>query len=277
MATPERRTRKGPATVDPATNAAADATIATIRKYYAYGQRALAASPKGVEAGIQQLAAEAGVSLDLIRKARAFAKLYDERALEELLRLRTPRGLPLSWPHVRHLVTVEDADRRAALARQAAAGGWTIRELKDAAEALRGGPARGAGGAGDAPDAGGVPAAAGRAGRGAAAVPGRRRGPGVSTWVRGRPPSRRARRCGSWRGARRTSSMRWRLWGAGRRSGSARRPEPGADEMTSPGRRGPIRDRAGPRSGGGDALRRDDRRARPSASGRSGRYAAYRS
>jgi hypothetical protein len=145
MAKPGRTNRKEPdaKAVNPAVADTAAATIATIRKYYNFGKRARDVFPEGAKQDsrtIRQLATEAGVSPDLIRKARVFARLYDEPALEDLLRLRTPVGMPLSWSHIRHLLTVENAARRAELARQAAEAGWKIRELKDAAEALRGGP-----------------------------------------------------------------------------------------------------------------------------------------
>ena len=111
MAKPGRTNRKEPdaKAVDPAVADAAAATIATIRKYYNFGTRARDAFPEGAKQDsrtIRELATEARVSPDLIRKARVFARLYDEPALEDLLRLRTPAGMPLSWSHIRHRAVV---------------------------------------------------------------------------------------------------------------------------------------------------------------------------
>lgn len=88
---------------------------------------------------MQTLAVEAGTNPATLRRARQFARVYTEKQLDTLLRLRTSEGLPLSWSHVQELIAVGEAAARAGLQRRAAREGWTVRQLKAEVQKLHGG------------------------------------------------------------------------------------------------------------------------------------------
>ncbi len=58
-----------------------------------------------------------------MRRARQLARVYTEKQVEALLKLRTPKGLPLGWSHVQELIAVKDKAERAHLQRLAEACG----------------------------------------------------------------------------------------------------------------------------------------------------------
>ena len=59
------------------------------------------------------------------------ARGYSEKDLEELCRLRTPGGIPLSWGHVRRLVSIPNKATCAALQKRWAREGWTAAQLSE--------------------------------------------------------------------------------------------------------------------------------------------------
>ncbi len=135
-----RRKPTGP--IDPATAKVAEGRISILRSYYQLGERALGTGP-GVSrlkpVPIDELAAEAGVKADTIRKARDFARLYTRREMEALTELRDPQGRPLTWCHVRQLLPLTHRAERAELQSRAAAEGWSVRELRARVQARLGG------------------------------------------------------------------------------------------------------------------------------------------
>src|SRR5262249_32511365 len=65
----------------------------------------------------------------VIRSALRFVQTFTSQDLDRLCALVLPKGEPLTWTHVRALLTVEDATRRQALLEKTAAEGWTCTEL----------------------------------------------------------------------------------------------------------------------------------------------------
>ena len=115
--------------------------LATLRKYHEIGLRAIGKTADGADrepTPIATLAGEADVSVDTIRRATTFARLYGKADLDELLSLRDASGSPLSWYMVRVLIQVADKGRRAELQRRAAAEGWSREDLRDEVDALDG-------------------------------------------------------------------------------------------------------------------------------------------
>jgi len=127
-------------TIGPA-SAKAQEKIATLRRYYELGRRAsgtnLDSTTKKPEP-IKDLAAEAGVGADTIRKALTFATTYNESDLSELLGIRDKRDEPLGWYLVRALLQVKDETQRGHLQKQAALEGWSRDDLRDEINALQG-------------------------------------------------------------------------------------------------------------------------------------------
>ena len=115
--------------------------IATLRKYYELGWRASDTAPDGTAKTpepLADLAAEAEVEENTIRKALRFATTYTADELNELLALRHADGQPLNWYRVRLLLQVKDKSVRAELQREAALGGWSQRDLTAAVHARQG-------------------------------------------------------------------------------------------------------------------------------------------
>ncbi len=120
-----RRPRRKP--VDPATAARADRIIEEVRAWYRRGQQALGLEgAQDVGQAMQTLSAEVGTTPATMRRARQFARVYTEKHLEALLKLRTPKGLPLGWSHVQELISVKAPAERARLRKLAAKDGWTV-------------------------------------------------------------------------------------------------------------------------------------------------------
>ena len=70
---------------------------------------------------------------DALLKARRFVeRLSDKRSLKILSQRRKTRGTPLSWTHVRQLVSVEDDARRYQLLQDAVERGWSTVQLIEA-------------------------------------------------------------------------------------------------------------------------------------------------
>ena len=65
----------------------------------------------------------------LIRLSLRFAQSYTPQQVEEMCSCLLPNGQPLSWSHVRCLVTVEDKKQRQMFLDQTLEEGWTCTEL----------------------------------------------------------------------------------------------------------------------------------------------------
>jgi hypothetical protein len=65
----------------------------------------------------------------VIRMALRFVRTFTPEDLERLCALVLPGGEPLTWSHVRVLLTVDDATRQQELLERTAAEGWTCTEL----------------------------------------------------------------------------------------------------------------------------------------------------
>jgi hypothetical protein len=65
----------------------------------------------------------------VIRSALRFVQTYTPEDLERLCALVLPEGEPLTWSHVRALLTMNDATQRQQLLDRTAAEGWTCTEL----------------------------------------------------------------------------------------------------------------------------------------------------
>src|SRR4051812_671161 len=105
-----------------------------LRHLHAVGREALARFPVGAAIDpdtIHEIAAREGLRHDNMQRARQFARSYSEKDLEELCRLRTPGGMPLSWGHVRRLVSVPSKAKRSALQKRSAREGWTAAQLSE--------------------------------------------------------------------------------------------------------------------------------------------------
>ena len=123
-------------------SAKAQERIATLRRYYELGQRASATKPDGApkkSEPLKDLAAEAGVEQDTIRKALKFATTYTAGELEELLALRGADGEPMNWYRVRVLLQVKDKSLRSELQQEAVEKGWSRRDLWAAVQSRQGG------------------------------------------------------------------------------------------------------------------------------------------
>ena len=80
-----------------------------------------------------------------MRKARAFARGYTARELDELCRLRKPDGIPFHFGYIPYFLTVHPKKERQKIQRQAAERGWTAPELNAHIQQTRGGPQCGGG------------------------------------------------------------------------------------------------------------------------------------
>ena len=69
------------------------------------------------------------ITPDHARKARKFAELFTPEDLAACYPQRVGVGKALTWTHIRHLVSVEDAKARRKLVRAAVDEGWTVSRL----------------------------------------------------------------------------------------------------------------------------------------------------
>ena len=84
---------------------------------------------------------------DTLLKSRRFVeRLSDEASLTLLSQRREKQGTPLSWTHVRQLVSVEDDDRRYQLLQDAVERGWSTVQLIEAIQLCEGRTIRGGAG-----------------------------------------------------------------------------------------------------------------------------------
>ena len=129
----------------------------SLQRYYRIGRQVLRVKSP-VKKGLRSLAAKLNrkrgkkpkLNSDALLKARRFVeRLSDTRYLTLLSRKREKQGTPLSWAHVRHLVSVEDDDRRYQLLQDAVEPGWSTVQLIEAIQICEGRTIRG--------DAGGRP------------------------------------------------------------------------------------------------------------------------
>lgn len=104
---------------------------AQLRGYHALGRKALALVKDGRTdpEGRRKLGEQSGHCTDDIRKAQVFASSYTAEQLDELCKLRTPKGMPLPWRHLRRLLMVPPGETRDTLQREATEGGWSMEEL----------------------------------------------------------------------------------------------------------------------------------------------------
>jgi hypothetical protein len=113
--------------------ASAEEIRQALRRKYDVGCRILKNAARE-EASLPEVEArtsrEIGWSERVVREARRFAESYTAEAMDELLRLRTPRDTPLAWCVVRHLMRVS-TKRRRPLERRAAAEDWSVKTARD--------------------------------------------------------------------------------------------------------------------------------------------------
>ncbi len=139
-ATRTKRPRREP--VEPATAKKIREIEKDVRAWYLRGQQALGLSGEGakkVGQAMQSLGTEVGTNPATLRRARQFARLFNETQLEALLKLRTPEGLPLGWSHVQELISIKTKAERDRMQKRAAKEAWTVRRLKAEVQRLEGG------------------------------------------------------------------------------------------------------------------------------------------
>jgi hypothetical protein len=78
----------------------------------------------------------------VIRSALRFVQTFTPDDLERLCALVLPKGEPLTWSHVRALLTMNDATQRQQLLERTAAEGWTCTELAHEIRSLADGRGR---------------------------------------------------------------------------------------------------------------------------------------
>ena len=78
-----------------------------------------------------------------LNKQIAFANKYDEPSLQKLLSMKTPQNKPLSWEHVRKLLTISRASQRHRFAKLATENSWSVQVLSREIEGWRMRPKRG--------------------------------------------------------------------------------------------------------------------------------------
>ena len=126
----------------------------SLQRYYRIGLQVLKVEFQDKQ-GLRDLAAELNrergdmpkLNSDTLLKARRFVeRLSDTRYLTLLSRKREKQGTPLSWAHVRHLVSVEDDDRRYQLLQDAVERGWSTVQLIEAIQICEGRTIRGGAG-----------------------------------------------------------------------------------------------------------------------------------
>ena len=92
-----------------------------------------------------QLAEALGMDAGVLNKHKQFAASFDQQELAHLAGVRTPKGEPLAWSHVRLLMEVGKRAKRRDLIERAAARGWTSARLGAAIRDLKGEKTRGGG------------------------------------------------------------------------------------------------------------------------------------
>lgn len=99
-----------------------------VQRFYHLGQQR--EKPTG---STQGAARDAGpdISAQQIYKARQFFRLYSPDDLKELCALRSPAGKSLGIGHIYQLILMKNSSDRRKLAREAAAQGWSSRELRE--------------------------------------------------------------------------------------------------------------------------------------------------
>jgi hypothetical protein len=112
---------------------AARAGIRELRERYALGCKLDREFPSRAKYGdrlLRKRAKELGTGLTELVYTRLFARRYTRQDLNELLRLRPPKGRPLCWNHVLLLLAVKNLRVRRALQQEAARNGWTVQQLR---------------------------------------------------------------------------------------------------------------------------------------------------
>jgi len=107
----------------------------TLREFHALGLRVEQAchevrGARSTYGALKQLAAKWSLSLNMLHKAREFARQYPSQAkLHSICQLGQSVGKPLTKTHVIHLTTVKTQHRRDQLAKRAARQSWTAARL----------------------------------------------------------------------------------------------------------------------------------------------------
>ena len=134
--------------------AAASGLSPSLQRYYRIGLQARDV-PLNATKRLRDLAAELNrergkkpkLNSDTLLKARRFVeRLSDKRPLKLLSQRREKQGTPLSWSHVRQLVSVEDDARRYQLLQDAVKRGWSTVQLIEAIQLCEGRTIRGGAG-----------------------------------------------------------------------------------------------------------------------------------
>lgn len=101
----------------------------SLQRYYRVGLRALELEFHDKH-GLRKLAKKYRINSDCLLKARRFVeRLSDSASLALLCQKREKQGTPLSWVHVRHLVSVKDDARRFQLLQDAVGLSWSTVQL----------------------------------------------------------------------------------------------------------------------------------------------------
>jgi hypothetical protein len=128
MAHDERRQGKSDTMSDPETRFGAGEKPRNLREWHAFGKQTLALFPAGADRHpptIKKMVTELSIPKECVYRAVAFARSFSDVELEVLCALQTPAGNPLTFSHVRAVISVEDPKKRAVLLKRAASEGWT--------------------------------------------------------------------------------------------------------------------------------------------------------
>ena len=113
--------------------------VQTVQQVYSLGHAAIErmqqAPGKHALGVVSKLASEKGISEPVLRKAIKFAQTYSREELDAFCSLRTAEGMPLTISVIYQLMYLANKKSRQAVARLAAAQGWSAREV--AAEVKR--------------------------------------------------------------------------------------------------------------------------------------------
>jgi hypothetical protein len=111
----------------------ADAAIEDIKARYDLGEVVCTLRrimPRGAAAvEVKSIAKVMGVHASALRRYARVTEAIDGHEFAQLLRLRTGRGMSLTWSHVEHLALVHEPVRRRALALAAVHESLSVRAL----------------------------------------------------------------------------------------------------------------------------------------------------
>jgi hypothetical protein len=117
--------------------------VAEIKAFYELGQLVIERANREKikpSAAAQNTSTEMTVSLDTVRKAHQFARMFNESALNKLFSLCRARGnMPLRVNHVRRALTAGNSSNVSKWLARAAKNGWTAEQLDDQIKRAKGG------------------------------------------------------------------------------------------------------------------------------------------